>query len=37
MDNMHSQLQAHLKLIDEQIPFKTFSSGSLQDWILCGY
>lgn len=33
MDNLHSQLQAHLKLIDEQIPFKTFSSGSLQDWM----
>ena len=33
MENIHEQLQAHLKAIDRLIPFKAFSNETLQEWM----
>lgn len=34
MEDLRSQLHAHLKVIDGLIPFKAFSNKSLQDWMV---
>lgn len=33
MEDLRSQLHAHLKVIDSLIPFKAFSNNNLQDWM----